>query len=91
MPNHINFVEAIRNDIAKDMPNGMDSSFLNKVPFLIKRIDELEAALVPFARAYNMNKQYNKPAAMVNTSDLKHADDMMDPKQSLKAPKRFSR
>ena len=89
MPNHIDFVEAVRKDVAMNMPNGMDNAFLSKVPFLLKRIDELERVLLPFSRAYNMNKQYGKPAILVNTEDLRRADDMLDPKQSIKAPKRF--
>ena len=89
MTNFIDYVEAIRKDIAMNMPNGMDNAFLNKVPFLLKRIDELERALLPFSRAYNMNKQYHQKATLVNTEDLKRADDALDPKQSAKAPKRF--
>lgn len=85
MQNHINIVNSIKKDIALHLPNGMDEQFLKKIPYLLKRINELELALVPFAKKHAQGGHPTTTASDVNVSrfDCEFAWQMLDPKNSV--------
>lgn len=81
MPNFIEIVDGIRKEMAMHMPDGMDEQFLKKIPFLFKRIEELETALVPFARVFKVNERFSLGMLEVYKTDCKKAFDVLDSTQ----------
>lgn len=76
--NIINEVNRIRDDYLKGMPDGLDEKFFaNDVPYLFARIEQLENALVPFARVVEQNKGFNKPLIPVYYKDCVNAENMI--------------
>lgn len=82
-------VETIKKYLAANLPNGIDESFLKKIPFLLKRIQELEEALYPLAYYYNMNENNEASTFLINKSDGARAREMLDPKQSYREEKKY--
>lgn len=72
--------------MAMNLPDGMDEQFLKKIPFLFKRIEELESALVPFARIFKVNERFDLEMLEVYKADCKRAFDKLDSTQ----PYRFA-
>lgn len=87
--NRIGLVESIKREYAIGMPDGMNEDFLKRLPVLFKRIEELEATLTPFARAYNNNKGFNVTMLDIYKSDCEQAFDMLDPSNSVKIEKKY--
>jgi hypothetical protein len=91
MPNLINAVKAIKKELQTGWPFGASEAY-KRVPVLLKRIDELEAALAPFAATGAKNMKFVHPTEMteVYMKDLIRALEFMDPKNSLnKIPEDF--
>jgi hypothetical protein len=76
--NMIKLVESVKREYQLGMPDGMDDSFLKRIQYLFKRIEELEAVAVPFARSWFSNKDFNVEMLEVYKSDCKRAFDAID-------------
>ena len=87
--NHIKLAQAVQTEVARGMPDGLSEEFLRKIPMLFNRIEELERALIPFARAFDTNKQYNKTMLDVYKKDCQAAFNMLDSTQSIVPSKKF--
>lgn len=81
-------VNRIRDEYLKGMPDGLDEKFFaNDVPYLFARIEQLENALVPFARVVEQNKGYTKPLIPVYFKDCVLAEDMILTSKSVPLPR----
>ena len=87
--NYIKHVELIRREIAKGMPDGLTEDFLRKLPDLFTRIEELERALVPFARAFKNNEQFNDTMLRVYKENCKEAFYVLDSANAVQPPKKY--
>jgi hypothetical protein len=72
MNNLINQIERITTTMQRGWPEGTHELH-REIPVLLARISELESALVPFARIWNLEKSVGtpKPEALANVY-LKH-------------------
>lgn len=78
MPNRILQVEEIIKRVKAGYPSGVDTESHKQIPILLARIEELEAALVPFARI-GATLTNNEPEIRdVYTKDVKAAYEVMD-------------
>ena len=88
MPNHIALVGEFRRDVSSGMPT-IDGptdkvvSILNRIPYLLRRIDELESALRPISHYYEVNKNSDGPTFLINKADGQRAFDVMDVTQAF--------
>lgn len=87
--NLIVVVDSVKREMELGMPNGMTDGFMRKIPFLLRRIDELEAALVPFARAYEVNEKFTEEMVQVYKVDTMKAAAVMDRRNSIEMPKQL--
>lgn len=71
-------VDSVKREYNMGMPDGMDESFLKRIPYLFRRIEELESALIPFARCFHTNRDVNVEMLNVYKSDCKKAFEMVD-------------
>jgi len=79
MPNQIGLVEAIKKEMRTGWPYGASEAY-KKIPVLIERITELEAALAPFAQVAAKNIKFVHPSELthVHMNDLIRALEFMD-------------
>jgi hypothetical protein len=83
--NRIPDVERIQHAMRLGWPEGT-SELHKEVPVLLKRIEELEAALVPFARVATSEAKAAAPANLVHVylKDCVKAFDALDSRQGLR-------
>lgn len=80
--NFIGLVNDIKKEYDRGMPNGLDEQFFKKLPHLFRRLEELETALVPFARAAVREKDFGGDVYTVNAQDCIRAYDVLDPQNA---------
>ena len=86
MPNRILQVEEVQKRVKAGFPNGCDSESHPQIQNLLARIEELETALVPFARVGATLTAQEPATRDVYTADLAHAYNMLDRRQAWVAP-----
>lgn len=83
MPNLIDPVQAILKQVRTGYPEGIEP-IVKQLPVLFERINELESALAPFARAaLNAGDNNGLPMIQVYLSDAKNAFNALDSRQSV--------
>ena len=60
------YVDEVRKRAHGGWTEGVDELSIKDIPLLLRRIDELESALVPFARQSLMEKKYKSNVEMVS-------------------------
>jgi hypothetical protein len=90
MPNHISDVERITDSMRRGWPDGAHDAH-REIPKLLQRIQELENALVPFARVAVTEKSSNPQYQLVQLvhvylKDCEHAEQMLNPQYSVQQP-----
>lgn len=77
-------IEDIRKRVKAGFPNGVDMESHQHIPLLLGRIDELEHAMLPFARIGSTLSSSEPELREVYTRDLSHAFNVMDPNNAKK-------
>lgn len=85
--NLIKIVEQVEKEYQMGMPDGLTNEFLVNIRVLFGRINELERALIPFARAYSVNKPFKEEMLNIYKSDCENAFDMLDSRKGIQLPK----
>ena len=85
MPNFIGPVEDIKREMRMGWPYGAAEAY-KRIPTLLKRIEELEAALAPFASTGSKNFKFAKDEEMVSVymKDLVRALEFMDAQNTVR-------
>lgn len=81
--NRINQVEEVIRRVKAGFPSGVDTESASHIPWLLSRIEELEAALVPFARVGATLTNNEPPLREVYTDALANAYAMLDKSNSV--------
>lgn len=87
MSNRIQVVEQVKKRIRFGYPEGVDTLSSKQIPQLLARIEELERALEPFARASVSNQEFPRELVQVYLLDCDAARDKLDPSRSVPADK----
>lgn len=82
--NRINQVEEVAKRVKAGFPSGVDTESHTHLQWLLARIDELEAALTPFARVGATLTANEPPLREVYTEALANAYDMLDKNNSVR-------
>jgi hypothetical protein len=79
-------VEEVQDYLRREMPEGGEW-VIRRVPMLLRRIEELERALIPFARQSAREKQFKTkvPLTQVYIKDCDHAMTVLSRAASLAA------
>lgn len=86
--NRLLYANRIKEEVTKGLPDGLDESLLKNIPILFERIDELERALAPFARAVQPNATSGRELIEVYFKDCVNAMGMLDPNNAHPLPKK---
>lgn len=87
--NYMRFSEDIRIEMERGLPNGLDNMFSRKLPFLMKRLDELERALAPFARLYDISRNDNQELIYAYKKDCQQAFNVLSLHNAYDVPKKL--
>lgn len=84
MSNLINHVNVIREKVNAGLARMGDEDLVLEMPLLLKRIDELETALVPFARRAVEAQRHgeNNELLQVYAKECMNAKNVLDPAMS---------
>jgi hypothetical protein len=83
MRNHIKLVEEVITRKNKGYPTGVDDTSLKQIPILLKRIEELENALAPFARVASRFDSNTQELVDVYAKDCREAFSALDLSDSI--------
>jgi hypothetical protein len=83
--NHIFIVEEVDKRVRTGYPNGVDETSIKQLPLLLKRIQELENALAPFARIGARSGPGELPLQNCYTKDCVEAYNVLDPSNTWRA------
>lgn len=84
--NRMLYTQKIQEAYFRGLPDGLSEDLIRQIPVLFERIKELELALVPFARAHDVNKQFGKELTEVYMKDCLTAKKMIDPRYAHPLP-----
>ena len=84
--NRLRFVEKLMDEFRKGMPDGLSIEYFKQVPVLFARIQELEHALVPFARAADRERKFKNELISIYLADCEIAADMLNPEKAYPFP-----
>jgi hypothetical protein len=84
MANLIALVEEARKRVRAGFPEGSDNISAQQLPILLRRIDELEAALMPFARIGSRIDSTTPELVDCYRNHCAKAYEVLDPAQSIR-------